>query len=145
MKYHILEQPIPIDVYRETRVACGLSAKSAAAAEAGLKNTLYSVLVKNHETVIGMGRLVGDGGTACQVVDICVLPENQRQGIGKMIMSHIMHYVDHQLPDTCDVSLIAQGNTQDLYKGFGFELTEPEAAGMTYIVNHEPTHEKETL
>ncbi len=145
MKYHVLEQPIPVDIYRETRAACGLSAKSAEAAEAGLKNTLYSVLVKNHETVIGMGRLIGDGGTACQVVDICVLPENQNQGVGRMILSHIMHYIDHHLPDTCYISLIAEGDTKYLYEKFGFKLTAPESAGMFYFVNHDDPHEKEML
>ena len=145
MKYHVLEQPIPVDVYRETLAACGLVPKSVAAAEAGLKNTLYSVMVKNHETVIAMGRVIGDGGTACQVVDVCVLPENQNQDIGKMIMSHIMHYIDRQLPETCDVSLIAKGDSKYLYEKYGFKLTAPEAAGMEYFVNREQPHEKETL
>jgi len=145
MKYHVLEQPIPIEAYRALRAASGLSAKSVAAAEAGLKNTLYSVMVKNHETVIGMGRLVGDGGTACQVVDICVLPENQNQGVGKMILSHIMHYVDHHLPDTCYVSLIADGDAKYLYEKFGFQLTAPASSGMYYEVNQGLTDEKGTL
>ncbi len=145
MKYHVLETPIPIDIYRQLRVDCGLSAKSMEAAQAGLRNTLYSVLVKTHETVIGMGRLVGDGGTACQVVDICVLPENQKQGIGKMILSHIMHYITHQLPETCYVSLIADGDAKYLYEKYGFKLTEPESAGMYFEVSPEHKFNKELL
>jgi ribosomal protein S18 acetylase RimI-like enzyme len=145
MKHHVIEAPIPVDIYRQLRVGSGLSAKSAEAAEAGLKNTLYSVLVKSHETPIGMGRLIGDGGTACQVVDVCVLPEYQGQGVGKMIMSHIMHYITHSLPETCYVSLIADGDAKYMYEKFGFLLTEPKSAGMYYEVNHEETIGKETL
>jgi ribosomal protein S18 acetylase RimI-like enzyme len=68
----------------------GLSPKTRQAAERGLPDSIYSVLVKDGKTPIGMGRVIGDSGCHCQVVDICVLPEYQGRGIGKMIMEKIM-------------------------------------------------------
>ncbi|MBL1410020.1 GNAT family N-acetyltransferase [Sphingobacterium sp. C459-1T] len=41
----------------------------------------------NKEEVVGMGRLVGDGGCHCQIVDVCVLPEHEKKDLGKLIMT----------------------------------------------------------
>ncbi|WP_231598638.1 hypothetical protein [Enterococcus gallinarum] len=32
------------------------------------------------QSLVGMGRLIGDGGTAYQILDIAVLPEDQGNG-----------------------------------------------------------------
>ncbi len=130
MKYHMMENKLSPSIYRAMRIACGLSPKSHEAAEIGLRNSLYTVSIENHETTIAMGRVIGDGGTACQVVDICVLPHLQGQGLGKEIMSHIMKFINTQLPSTCYVSLIADGNAKYLYEKFGFKDTMPDSTGM---------------
>ena len=35
---------------------------------------------------VGMGRIMGDGGTAYQIVDVAIAPAFQGQGLGKAIM-----------------------------------------------------------
>ena len=82
----IIEDRIPKDLYQDMRVKCGLSPKLDEACEIGLKNSMYSIMVAEQGDVVGMGRVVGDGGCFCQVVDICVIPEKQGLGIGKMII-----------------------------------------------------------
>ncbi len=77
-----------------------------------------------------MGRLVGDGGTACQVVDIYVLSAWQDKGIGKLIMQDIMNFIENELSETCYISLIADGEASKLYEKFGFKNTLPESRGM---------------
>jgi hypothetical protein len=64
------------------RVACGcqLGARSERAARLGLPNTLFDVVVTLEGALIRMGRIVGDGGTSYQVVDIAVRPEHQGAG-----------------------------------------------------------------
>ncbi len=122
---------IPVESYRNLRVKTGLSPKSEEAAKIGLTNTLFSVLVTNDKDEhIGMGRIVGDGGCSCQVVDICVLPNYQGCGIGRMIMQKIKEYIDNDLPETCYVSLIADGDASYLYEKFGFKDTMPISKGM---------------
>jgi len=126
-------ESIPGDIYRELRILSGLSPKEAAAAEIGLKNTLHSVLVKDEQhDCIGMGRVIGDGGCFCQVVDICVLPGWQGQGIGKMIMQNIMEYIQKELPESCYISLIADGEASKLYEQYGFQDTLPKSKGMFF-------------
>ena len=59
------------------------------AAAIGLPNSLYAVQVFDGANVVGMGRVIGDGGLFFQVVDIAVLPAYQGQGLGKQIMAAI--------------------------------------------------------
>lgn len=124
---------LPNAVYQHLRIATGLSPKSDQATETGLNNTLHFTCLKDDNgTYIGMGRVVGDGGTACQVVDICVLPAYQGQGFGKLIMQDIMHFINTRLPRTCYISLIADGPANRLYERFGFKDTLPASRGMYY-------------
>ncbi len=126
----IITGNIPVDIYTNLRLKTGLSAKSKDAAETGLQNSLHSVMIKNGEEVIGMGRIIGDGGCFCQVVDICVLPEYQGMGAGKMIMENLSAFIQTKLPESCYVSLIADGKASHLYEKFGFRDTLPASKGM---------------
>ena len=135
--YEVVEEGIPIAVYQHIRIASGLSAKSDEAAEIGMKNSVHSVMIKENGEIIGMGRIIGDGGCFCQVVDICVLPEHQGRGVGKLIMGSIKNYIKTQLPDTCYVSLIADGDAFFLYEKFGFKDTMPRSKGMFLKVGHQ--------
>ena len=124
------EGKIPIETYQNIRVVCGLSSKTEEASRIGLNNSLYSVMLKDKDIVIGMGRGIGDGGCFCQVVDICVVPSYQGKGIGKLIMEYITNYISAVLPKSCYVSLIADGNASFLYEKYGFKPTFPESKGM---------------
>ena len=126
----VVEGTIPVDVYRKLRTESGLSGKTREAAEKGLKNSIYSVKIENQGECIGMGRIIGDGGCFCQIVDICVLPEFQGKGVGKMIMTHLTRFIKEELPESCYISLIADGGAFHLYEKFGFKDTLPGSKGM---------------
>jgi ribosomal protein S18 acetylase RimI-like enzyme len=119
-----------ITTYQQLRVAAGLSAKTTAAAAKGLPNSLFAVQVLLGDDVVGMGRVIGDGGCFFQVVDIAVLPAHQGKGLGKLIMREISRFIDSDVPDSAYVSLIADGQAQDLYAQFGFQHTAPASVGM---------------
>ncbi len=116
--------------YVALRAAAGLSPKTIRAAEAGLPNTLFGVCVRVDERLIGMGRVIGDGGCNYEVVDIAVDPEYQRQGIGYRIMESLMGYIKANAPPSAYVSLMADDGADNLYRKFGFELTAPHSVGM---------------
>jgi GNAT superfamily N-acetyltransferase len=107
-----------------------LSAKSQAAAEIGLAGTWYGVTVFHEDQPVGMGRIIGDGGCFFQIVDICVLPQHQRQGLGKEIMRALVAELEERAPSTAHVSLIADGDAHYLYEQFGFVETAPASVGM---------------
>ena len=87
------------------------------------------------ELVVGMGRVIGDGGCFYQVVDIAVLPAHQGKGLGKLIMREIIHYLDTYALPSAYISLIADGKAQDLYAQFGFVQTAPRSVGMARRVS----------
>lgn len=51
--------------------------------------------MRDGTNTMAMGRIIGDGGCFCQVVDMAVLPSYQGQGLGAPIMAALM---DHLLP-----------------------------------------------
>lgn len=129
-KYQTLDPQTYIDI----RIQCGLSARTMKAATIGLANSLCSVAVINHEdnSIIGMGRLVGDGGCNCQVSDICILPDFQGRGLSKLIMQKLDDYIQANIPESCFVNLIADGEAYKLYQQFSFKDMWPESRGMGY-------------
>ena len=122
-----------IATYQHLRVAAGMSAKTAEAAAKGLPNSLFAVQVLLGDEVVGMGRIIGDGGCFFQVVDIAVLPAHQGKGLGKRIMREIMQFIETDVPQSAYVSLIADGQAQELYAQFGFKHTAPVSVGMALV------------
>ena len=129
----VLETP-SIQTYQALRLGSGLSGKSDEAAVRGLPNTLFAVqILDDGSQPVGMGRVIGDGGCFFQVVDIAVLKSHQGKGLGKRIMGEIRKYIDANVPPSGYVSLIADGQAQDLYAQFGFVQTAPASVGMAYV------------
>jgi ribosomal protein S18 acetylase RimI-like enzyme len=130
MEYELAEELPSVEDYQQLRVAAGLSAKSAEAAARGLAGSWYGVTIRRDESVIGMGRIIGDGGCFFQIVDIAVLPAHQGRGLGRRIMAALMERLDAYAPATALVTLLADGDAQQLYQKFGFELSAPASVGM---------------
>ncbi len=93
--------------YCALRINAGMSPKTREAAEKGLPNALFTVTLYDKDRLIGMGRVIGDGGTVFQIVDIAVLKSYQGQGYGSQIMEHIMKYIKNVAVESTYVSLIA--------------------------------------
>ena len=132
MIYSCLRETPSVETYRALRSGSGLSGKTIEAAERGLPRTLFAVQILDGANPIGMGRVVGDGGCFYQVVDIAVRKEHQGKGIGKMIMAEIVEYIETNVPEGGYVSLIADGQAQNLYAQFGFVPTAPSSVGMAF-------------
>lgn len=119
--------------YIELRDAAGLSIRKLAHAAIGLSNSLFSVVIRSDEgKLVGMGRIIGDGGCHYQVVDIAVHPVHQGIGLGKKIMQHIQHYITQEVDEDSYVSLIADQPADKLYRQFNFIPVAPRSIGMCY-------------
>jgi len=128
---YTINHDIPsVDTYRHLRQASGLSAKTLEAASRGLPNSLFAVQITHAGETVAMGRVIGDGGTFYQVVDIAVLPAHQGRGLGKKVMLEIHAYIEREVPASAYVSLLADGEAYRLYQQYGFTLTAPASVGM---------------
>lgn len=112
------------------RKVSGLSEKTREAAERGLPNTWFAVTIHHDGRAVGMGRIIGDGGTAFQIADIAVEPAHQGKGLGKTIMAALVDQIHAEAPDSSYISLIADGDARHLYAKFGFEPVMPASIGM---------------
>lgn len=133
MQFWSIKTEIPkVEEYLDLRKSGGLSPRGKKASELGLKNSLFSICIREKETgrLVGMGRIVGDGGTSYQVVDIVVHPEYQKQGLGKQIMEQLMAYINEKCDPLAYVNLIADVPANKLYEQFGFVETSPSSVGM---------------
>lgn len=119
-----------VKAYCDLRLGAGMSGKSLEAAEKGLPNALFNVTLYDNEQLIGMGRVIGDGGTAFQIIDVAVAQAYQGQGHGRTIMEEIMSYIESIAEQGSYVILIADYPADKLYEKFGFITTEPRSGGM---------------
>ena len=121
-----------IESYLNLRRAAGLSGMSREGAEKGLPSTLFAVSLMEGNSLIGMGRVVGDGGLQFLVCDIAVHPDKQGRGYGKIIMKEIKCYIDEQVPAGGIVSLIADKPADRLYGQYDFIDAAPDSLGMWF-------------
>ena len=123
-----------VDDYRRLRVAAGMTPKSEEAARRGLPNTLYGVSLLRDGEVVGMGRVIGDGGCFFIVADIAVVPGLQGRGLGRRIMAALDQWLRANVPESAYVNLVADGDAKYLYEKFGFADTAPHSINMEYMM-----------
>ena len=81
-----------------------------------------------------MGRVLGDGGWYFHVVDMAVLPEHQRRGLGAAVLGWLLDEIRAGAPPNPWVTLMADAPGRPLYEGFGFTQTAPGSLGMGQIL-----------
>lgn len=131
-----IETPTP-EEHQRLRVIAGMPKRSDSGTVKGLANTLYGVCLYKDNHMVGMGRVVGDGGMVFHLVDIVVDPECQGLGLGKLIMEHLMGWIMQEADETAIISLIADIPADGLYRQFGFDYSRPESVGMEYQWNRD--------
>jgi GNAT superfamily N-acetyltransferase len=75
--------------------------------------------VDERETVVGMGRLVGDGRIYCFAVDVVVAPDAQGQGLGRRIMDALEALATRRGLGT-RVDLVAAPDVVPFYRRLGY-------------------------
>ncbi|MBD0841518.1 GNAT family N-acetyltransferase [Streptomyces sp. TRM68416] len=135
--HYTLRADVPsVEIFRRLRTDAGLSDKAPEAVALALPHTWYGVVLSYESEPIGMGRIIGDGGTAFQIVDVCVHPAHQGRGLGKRIMAALVEELERRAPATAYVSLIADGPARFLYEKFGFADTAAHGSIGMYRSMH---------
>ncbi|MBP2547765.1 ribosomal protein S18 acetylase RimI-like enzyme [Neorhizobium galegae] len=128
--YRLEPQAPPLADYLRLRQVAGLSPFTPEAASLGLKGTVFGVRLVWEDKIVGMGRIIGDGGCFFQITDIAVDPAHQGRGLGKRIMAALTDHLKANAPESAYVSLIADVPANRLYAQFGFAETAPRSVGM---------------
>ena len=131
--YRLLDGPPPPDAYASLRAQSGLSPRSDAQVRAGLHGAWAACHVVHEQTgeAVGMGRVIGDGGWYFHVIDMAVLPEHQRRGLGANVLEWLLARVRDGAPPGAVVNLLADAPGRALYARYGFVATAPGSIGMS--------------
>jgi ribosomal protein S18 acetylase RimI-like enzyme len=142
MPYELRDEPPTPEEFVALREAADMAPRSREGVERGLPNSRFAVTVvhrpeeahpgESEDTddgeVVGMARIVGDGGSVYHVCDMAVHPDHQRQGLGSRMMERLLAYLDENAPERAYVNLMA--DVEGFYERFGFEYTAPASRGM---------------
>jgi ribosomal protein S18 acetylase RimI-like enzyme len=79
--------------------------------------------------VVGMGRVIGDGGWYFHIADMAVLPDHQRKGLGDHILGALLDKIDKDAPPKPYINLIADPPGKKLYARHGFVETATTGRG----------------
>lgn len=121
--------PSPVR-YAELRKSVGWYPVEEGAVVRGLEASLYSVCALDGETVVGCGRVVGDGGVYFYLQDVIVLPRYQGRGIGAALMDRLMAYLRDTARTGAFVGLMAADGVAGFYEGYGFSKRPEGGPGM---------------
>lgn len=116
----IIERKPSVEEYIKLRNSVGWKILQHDKIEKGLDNSIYCICVEDQNNIIGLGRIIGDGGTVFYIQDIIVVPSYQKQRIGTLIMTKLMEYIDNNCIDEAIIGLIAISELDKFYKKFGF-------------------------
>ena len=99
-----------------------------------LKNSLFSAVAVEHDTVIGFGRVIGDGGLYFYIQDLIIHPDFQNKGFGKLLMKELMAYITAKAKSGAFIALMAAKGLEKYYEPFGFKSRDEDAPGMYQII-----------
>ena len=135
--YRLVDGPPSVAAYLELRARAGLSPKRDDQAAASLPGSWAAchVLYDGDDHAVAMGRLIGDGGWYFHVIDMAVLPEHQRRGLGTAVLDHLLAEVRRRAPRGAYVNLLADPPGRPLYARHGFAETAPDAIGMGLLLD----------
>jgi GNAT superfamily N-acetyltransferase len=130
-QHRLVEGPPSLADYLSLRERSGLSPKTQQQGESAIRGSWWAVhVVEAAGVTVGMGRIIGDGEWYFHIVDMAVLPEHQRQGIGDAILTALIERIRRHAPPEPYITLLADEPRRRLYARHGFVPTAPNSIGM---------------
>ena len=130
--YELLRAAPDVEDYLALRRLAGLTPAAREQAVAGLPGSWAArhVVHTASGATVAMGRVIGDGGWCFHIVDMAVLPEHQRRGLGDAVLASLLQQIRDDAPPGAFVSLLADPPGRRLYARHGFAETAPASIGM---------------
>ena len=126
----LIENDISLEEYLTLREKVGWKKLTDKQAAHALANCLYKVKAVDADgQVVGMGRVVGDGGV------VCYFREVQAQGIGSQIIQKLKAYVEslREEGSTMMLCLMCAKGREPFYEKHGFMQRPTDALGPGMI------------
>lgn len=131
----LIEHRLPtVNEYTRLRSLVGWWEIDKNAADAALINSLFSVVAIEHDTAVGLGRIIGDGGLYFYIQDLIIHPDFQNKGLGKSLMKKLMDYIMANAKSGAFIGLMAAKGLEKYYEPFGFKARDKDAPGMYQVI-----------
>lgn len=100
-----------------------------------LPSSSHVVSAFDGEELVGMGRIVGDGGLCFYIQDVIVAKSHRRRGVGTALMDALMDFIAERAVKDTYVGLMSAVGMEPFYTPFGFTSrpTETLGCGMTLM------------
>jgi len=132
--YRFTEAAPSFSEYRGLRRAVGWDDLPADAIRKGLGSALYSLSVYGElGSIVGCGRVLGDGGMHFYIQDVMVMPEHQGLGIGKEIVRPLLGYLEANAQPGSVVGVFAPPNAEGFAEKCGLQHRGMQRSGVFVI------------
>jgi len=100
--------------------------------QAGLEGSAYIIAAYNQDKIVGMARLMWDGGCVSLIHDIFVVPEYQMHDIKTEMINHIFVFLKSKLKPGfgIQVDIKAWNNQIHYYEDIGFQVSTHQLLGV---------------
>ena len=117
--------------YMELRRKVGWMEFPLEEAKACVENAYLMLCVRDDEKVIGLARLLWDGGYVAFLSDVLVVPEYQGQGLGRKLVKTVIQRIRDDMKPGYKVKLTLNSamGKEPFYEKFGFRARPNENSG----------------
>lgn len=100
--------------------------------KAGLNGSAFIVAAYVQDQIVGMARLIWDGGIVAWIPDVLVIPEYQMQGIEHEMLTRLLDFLRNKLKPGfgIQVDVNAWNHQEALYESLGFQISTQERRGV---------------
>lgn len=144
----IYKDSITADEVNFLRASIGFRQIDPEQIRAGLDGSAITVAAYDQLQIVGMARVVWDGGMVALIPDVLVLPEYQMKDIEQEMVTQLLDFLRDKLKPGFGIQVdVKVWNHQEaFYESLGFELSTQERRGVPMqicLTNHiELTDEK---
>jgi ribosomal protein S18 acetylase RimI-like enzyme len=133
LNYQLVEKLPTPEEYNQLRQSVGWGIYARDVILQALPNSLYCICAVKDGEIIGMARIIGDGGIAYYIQDVILKPEYQRQGIGTQLMDKVMEFIRAHANNNSVIGLMAAKGKEAFYTRYGFTVRPDDrlGSGMT--------------
>ena len=135
MTFEIVHRQPTSAEFSSLTAAVGFKPHPEEAIALGLANSFCCVCALAGDSVIGVGRVVGDGALHFYLTGIMVIPTYQRRGVGSRIVEALLDRVKQVPYENTLVEALPLPGLEAFYARFGFKPCRQYAPGMHLWLN----------
>src|SRR6266705_3414753 len=125
----LVERRPSVEEYRLT-AAVGWKPRDVEAVTGALSSSLVAVCAETGGDIVGMGRVIGDGGLHYYLTEVVVVPAHQHRGLGTRIVAALPAYVESVPFENTWVGLRPVEGTAEICARFGYKAQRPRGPAM---------------